>query len=51
LAFQEAYRLLYSRIELFAALPIRGLDTMTLKARLREIGRGEGATDKAMSAT
>lgn len=51
LAFQEAYRLLYRRIELFAALPIRGLDTITLKARLREIGRGEGATEKAMSAT
>lgn len=50
-AFQEAYRLLYRRIELFAALPIRGLDTMTLKARLREIGREEGATEKAMSAT
>jgi arsenate reductase len=50
-AFQEAYRLLYRRIELFAALPIRGLDTITLKARLREIGREEGATDKAMSAT
>lgn len=48
-AFQEAYRLLYRRIELFAALPIRGLDTMTLKARLREIGRAEGATEKAMS--
>ena len=50
-AFQEAYRLLYRRIELFAALPIRGLDTMTLKARLREIGREEGATGNAMSAT
>lgn len=49
-AFQEAYRLLYRRIELFAELPIRGLDTMTLKARLREIGREEGATAKAMSA-
>lgn len=48
-AFQEAYRLLYRRIELFAALPIRGLDTLTLKARLREIGREEGATEKAMS--
>lgn len=48
LAFQEAYRLLYRRIELFAALPIRGLDTMTLKAKLREIGRQEGATAKAM---
>jgi arsenate reductase len=51
LAFQEAYRLLYRRIELFAALPIRGLDTITLKARLREIGREEGATEKAKSAT
>jgi arsenate reductase len=51
LAFQEAYRLLYRRIELFAALPIRGLDTLTLKARLREIGREECATDKAMSVT
>lgn len=51
MAFQEAYRLLHRRIELFAALPIRGLDTMTLKARLREIGREEGATEKAMSAT
>jgi arsenate reductase len=50
-AFQEAYRLLYRRIELFAALPIRGLDTMTLKARLREIGRAEGATEKAMSSS
>ena len=50
-AFQEAYRLLYRRIELFAALPIRGLDTLTLKARLREIGREEGATEKAMSAS
>jgi arsenate reductase len=50
-AFQEAYRLLYRRIELFAALPIRGLDTIALKARMREIGREEGATGKAMSAT
>lgn len=51
MAFQEAYRLLHRRIELFAALPIRGLDTMTLKARLREIGREEGATEMAKSAT
>ncbi len=51
LAFQEAYRLLYRRIELFAALPISGLDTMTLKAKLREIGREEGATEKAKSAS
>jgi arsenate reductase len=51
MAFQGAYRLLYRRIELFAALPIRGLDTITLKARLREIGREQGATEKAKSAT
>lgn len=50
-AFQDAYRLLYRRVELFAALPISGLDTITLKARLREIGREEGATEKAMKAT
>jgi arsenate reductase len=49
-AFQEAYRLLYRRVELFAALPVRGLDTLTLKAKLREIGREEGATAKAMDA-
>ncbi len=48
MAFQEAYRLLHRRIELFAALPIRGLDTITLKARLREIGREEGATEKTL---
>jgi arsenate reductase (thioredoxin) len=51
MAFQEAYRLLYRRIELFAALPIKGLDTMTLKARLRDIGREEGATAMAKSTT
>ena len=51
MAFQEAYRLLYRRIELFAALPIKGLDTMTLKARLWEIGREEGATEMAKSTT
>lgn len=49
-AFQETYRLLLRRIELFAALPVRSLDGMTLKARLREIGREEGATEKAMRA-
>jgi protein-tyrosine-phosphatase len=44
-AFQEAYRLLMKRIELFAALPIRSLDELTLSARLREIGRMDGATE------
>ncbi len=46
-AFQEAYRLLSNRIELFAALPIRSLDELTLKAKLQDIGRSEGASSKA----
>lgn len=50
-AFREAYRLLYRRIELFAALPVRGLDELTLRAKLREIGQGEGATDRAKRGT
>jgi arsenate reductase len=47
-AFQQAYGLLYRRIELFAALPIRGLSELALSAKLKEIGRSEGATQKAM---
>jgi arsenate reductase (thioredoxin) len=43
-AFQNAYRMLMRRIELFAALPIEKLDQMTLRSRLREIGQIEGAT-------
>ena len=46
-AFREAYRLLSKRIELFAALPIRMLDDILLEEKLKEIGRAEGATDKA----
>jgi protein-tyrosine-phosphatase len=46
-AFQEAYRLLLKRIELFAALPIHSLDELALTARLRKIGRIEGATGKS----
>jgi arsenate reductase len=46
-AFQEAYRYLFKRIELFAALPFRSLDQMSLAAKLKEIGRIEGATGKA----
>ena len=46
-AFRDAYRYLSRRIELFAALPIRTLDDIVLEAKLKEIGRSEGATDKA----
>ncbi len=48
-AFTQAYRLLAKRIALLAALPLSALDAATLEARLKEIGRIEGATDKAKS--
>jgi len=47
LAFKDAYRMLLRRIEVFAALPIRSLDRLSLQSRLRDIGRMEGATAKA----
>jgi arsenate reductase len=50
-AFREAYRLLHQRITIFASLPIASLDRMSLMAKLREIGRGEGATAKARGET
>jgi hypothetical protein len=47
LAFKDAYRMLHQRIAVFAALPIRSLDALSLQQRLKEIGRMEGATAKA----
>ncbi len=44
LAFKDAYRMLKRRIELLLALPIEKLDRLVLAARLKEIGRSEGAT-------
>ena len=38
-AFRDAYQLLHRRIELFANLPVRSLDRMSLKKRLDEIGK------------
>jgi len=46
LAFKDAYRMLAQRIGIFAALPIRALDKLTLQAKLKEIGRMDGATAK-----
>jgi protein-tyrosine-phosphatase len=39
LAFAEAYRMLNNRVGLFANLPIRSLDRLSLQRRLDEIGR------------
>ena len=43
-AFSDAHRMLQRRIEAFAALPLHALDTLTLQAKLRQIGRMDGAT-------
>lgn len=43
-AFVQALRYLRRRIELFLALPLTTIDDMALKAKLKEIGRQEGAT-------
>ena len=48
LAFKEAYRMLHQRIAVFAALPVAALDRLTLKTKLDEIGRMEGATRGAV---
>jgi arsenate reductase (thioredoxin) len=39
LAFKDAYRMLNQRIGIFASLPIRSLDQLTLQSKLKEIGR------------
>jgi protein-tyrosine-phosphatase len=49
LAFKEAYRLLNQRISVFASLPLRSLDGLSLKERLAAIGRMEGATSPPQS--
>ena len=38
LAFKDAYRMLHQRIAIFAALPLRSLDRLSLQQRLRDIG-------------
>jgi len=44
LAFKDAYRMLNMRIGIFAALPLRSLDRLSLQNKLREIGQIEGAS-------
>lgn len=49
-AFSEAYSMLHRRIGAFTALRLDSLDANSLKAKLRDIGRLEGATDMARDA-
>jgi arsenate reductase len=41
-AFRDAFHTLQRRIELFASLPVKSLDRMSLKKRLDEIGKHDG---------
>jgi arsenate reductase (thioredoxin) len=43
-AFVTAFKYLRNRISIFISLPVASLDRLTLRAKLREIGRMEGAT-------
>jgi len=45
-AFVTALRYLENRIKLFAALPFERLDTLALRAQVREIGHSEGASTR-----
>lgn len=47
LAFQDAFRFMRNRISLFLALPLPSLDQLSLNARLKQIGEGEGASARA----
>jgi arsenate reductase len=49
-AFNAAFRFLRNRIAAFGALPLKSLDALSLKAKLRDIGRLEGATVVAKGA-
>jgi protein-tyrosine-phosphatase len=46
-AFADTYRMLNARIGIFVSLPLRKLETLSLAAKLRDIGRMEGATQRA----
>lgn len=50
-AFARTFDQMKRRIGVFVALPIAGLDRLALGKRVTEIGRLEGATDKAKSGT
>jgi arsenate reductase len=47
LAFKEAYRLLFQRISIFTALPLRSLDKLSLQGKLHDIGHMEGSTARS----
>ncbi len=46
-AFMQALRYLTNRISLFLTLPLESIDTMSMKQKLTEIGKSEGASNGA----
>jgi len=42
LAFKGAYRILFQRLGIFRALPLRSLDQLSLQSKFRDIGRLDG---------
>lgn len=48
-AFVSAFRYLKNRISPFIALPLASLDSLSLKASLREIGQAEGASRRSIA--
>jgi arsenate reductase (thioredoxin) len=50
LAFKDAYRMLYQRIGIFTALPLRSLNQLSLQVKLREIGQLSGVTQSRLEA-
>jgi protein-tyrosine-phosphatase len=45
-AFEDAFRFMRNRIQAFVSLPVSGLDQMTLKNKLDDIGRLEGYSQR-----
>lgn len=46
-AFNQAFRFMRNRIGAFVNLPVDSLDRLSLTAKLKDIGKGEGATAQA----
>jgi arsenate reductase len=51
LTYDDAYRMLMQRISIFTALPIASLDRLALGRKLVEIGKMDGATERALKQT
>lgn len=47
-AFERALTYLRARIQLFLSLPMQSIDEMALRSKLKDIGRIEGSTDRAL---